>query len=571
MVEPLDDVLARLQVMMRERSATTGDLSAILGILITGVTSGEYPVEEGTELILTVWNALVVTAQTTRTNLVNATWQLHYDARYAPPRGSPPADFLAFVIAHHLGPEGAPPVLVRSVDASPRYSLEGIRDLQEYYEQIQEFTGYTPRRGEIGPSQPEQPPGREEEEERRQPPPSSLPRVTFGPQATPTGPPSNAGASLWAGMNPQTRLDVLDIALGIVNATERQRYAAMPWERLPAYLRGLISERRQDITNYLQRREREPEPAGPGAAAPPPPPPPPAPSLPPPVETSPPPTAPAPPPPPVEPPPSARRELPPITVAEALRPPYLEDFTTFPRGTVTRRPSGTLDGLAPAEVDIIPELTRAIRTGNFSRCYVFGGPAGLGKTTLAYAFVRTYLRDYGRRHNIPGFGAPDVPLSQYGVVIFGPDQMAGGVDFVLRRVIPAMRTMPMGSPPGVRRFVVLDDISTLSPEAQERLLVPMEETARNTTLIFTANRTSNLIEGMVSRCLSGFFLFRQPTPTQISSAVRNTIVRLGAPFPNTEAEVAKVMARQPESIRDAMDYLVQDYGELREEGANGAG
>jgi len=562
--EPLDRVLAQFQQLLKGGHPTTGDLSHILGILIRGVTNGDYLPEEGTEAILTVWTALVATAQATRQNLVDATWSIHHDSRYAPPRGAPPANFLAFAIAHNIGKAGIPEVLVRSVQATPPYALEGIRDLEDYYLQIQEGIGFTPTRTE---STPPPPPFSGEEAPRRptQPPP----KVTFGP-APPSQPSRvnpNAGAGLWAGMSPATRLDVLDIALGIVNAAERQRYSQLPWERLPAFLRQTISERVGDITQYLRNREREIEEKGTGPAAPPQPPPPPSPPA---APPPPPPSAPAPSPPTRRPrgrAKPAKPELPPITVAEALRPPYLEDITIFPKGTVTRRPSETLTNIVPTEVDIVAELTRAIRTGNFSRCYVFSGPPGLGKTTLAYAFVRSYLRDVGRRRGIPDLGKPSIPLEAQGITIFGPNDMASGVDFVLRRVIPSLRTQPIGLPPGVRRFIILDDVSLLSQEAQERLLVPMEQASRNATIIFTANNTSRLIPGMVSRCLSGFFVFRPPTPPQIMSAIRNTIVRLGSPFPDTEQEVTKVMARHPESIRDAMDYLIQDYGELRA-GAN---
>ena len=265
-------------------------------------------------------------------------------------------------------------------------------------------------------------------------------------------------------------------------------------------------------------------------AGPPPPPPPPAPEVPPPI-----------------PPPSPTRTVPlPIEelTAEVLRPKYLDDFVTWPT--------------------IVNTLRSDVRSRQFSRCYLLVGRAGTGKTSLAYALPRTYLREEGRRRNDPSLGAPDTPIQSEGVAVFTPEQMAEGqTELVRTKVRMALTTRPFGAL-ALHRFIVLDDVAKLSAEAQDTLNTLLERMSGNSSVIITANVLSpdQLRPGLRSRCAARTFNMMGLNPQDIERALLRVAEKYHLTSPRLADLVRSNALRSEGDLRVALDLFLSD---LREE------
>ncbi len=239
--------------------------------------------------------------------------------------------------------------------------------------------------------------------------------------------------------------------------------------------------------------------------------------------------------------PSAPPERPTLEqlTAEALRPQYLEDFVTWPM--------------------IVRTLQQDVRTRNFSRCYLFAGPAGVGKTSLAFAIPRTYLRDEGKRRGMPELGAPSTPIESEGVAVFSPDQMAAGqTELVRTRIAGALSTRPFGAA-GLHRFVILDDVGKLSAEAQDALNRVLEKFAGHSTVIITANADlKSLQPGLRSRCAARTYPFGKLKTPDIVNALLAVAKKNDLQNPRLE-QLAQTSAEQGGGdLRAALDIFLSD-------------
>jgi DNA polymerase-3 subunit delta' len=138
--------------------------------------------------------------------------------------------------------------------------------------------------------------------------------------------------------------------------------------------------------------------------------------------------------------------------------------------------------------------TLALLTGETKRpghAYLFVGPAGVGKATVAQQFAAHLVCDDERgiarvlRHNHPD------------VTIIGPDgKMALGVEQA-RAVIAQSTLHPVESD---RKVFIFDDASLMTDAAANALLKTLEEPSASTVMILVAESEHDLPITVASRC-----------------------------------------------------------------------
>ncbi|MGM5482687.1 MAG: replication factor C small subunit [Nanobdellota archaeon] len=118
---------------------------------------------------------------------------------------------------------------------------------------------------------------------------------------------------------------------------------------------------------------------------------------------------------------------------------------------------------------------------------LFSGPAGVGKTTLAFVIARQLFGE-NFRANVLELNASD----------------ERGIDVIRSKVKDFARTRAIGDVPF--KIIYLDECDALTREAQQALRRTMENYTQTTRFILSCNYSSKIIDPIQSRC--AVFRFR---------------------------------------------------------------
>src|SRR5918994_4905866 len=141
-------------------------------------------------------------------------------------------------------------------------------------------------------------------------------------------------------------------------------------------------------------------------------------------------------------------------------------------------------------------LSTALDSGQPSHAYLFHGPAGTGKRTVARAFAAELLAEGspdpdGARARVMRGAHPDLTwVAPTGAHVMRVDDVEGPV------VAAATRT-PFEAR---RRVFVLERVDTMNDEVANRLLKTLEEPAAFVHLILLTSALGRVLETVVSRC-----------------------------------------------------------------------
>jgi DNA polymerase-3 subunit delta' len=156
-------------------------------------------------------------------------------------------------------------------------------------------------------------------------------------------------------------------------------------------------------------------------------------------------------------------------------------------------------------------LDRAVQDGSPAHAYVFSGPEGVGKRTVALEFAaalnctapsdkpcgacRPCLDTLAGRH-------PDVELVEPGGLCDEPEHRdhADSRDLRICQVRRLERVLSLSPYGGGRRVAIIDAADTLRTEAANAFLKTLEEPPANTVIILLVERDERLPETVLSRC-----------------------------------------------------------------------
>lgn len=160
-------------------------------------------------------------------------------------------------------------------------------------------------------------------------------------------------------------------------------------------------------------------------------------------------------------------------------------------------------------------LNRALDSGRLAHAYLFAGPDGVGKTTLALDLAANLLcrkpRADGPCDACPGCvkfhsgNHPDFTRIRPEGATIKIDQIRG-----LKK---ALSYSPFESE---RRVVLIEEVQTMRREAANSLLKLLEEPPPDNLLVLISNTTGGLLDTLVSRCQVIPF---SPLPIDVASAI----------------------------------------------------
>jgi DNA polymerase-3 subunit gamma/tau len=209
---------------------------------------------------------------------------------------------------------------------------------------------------------------------------------------------------------------------------------------------------------------------------------------------------------------------------------------------------------------ITETLKQEVATGHLAHAYLFAGPRGVGKTTLARILAKAV------NCAKPAAGEPDSRCASCAAITVGRSldvvevdaASQTGVDHVRANIIEGART-----PPGASKYKVfiIDEVHMLSLSAFNALLKILEEPPAHALFILATTEVHKVPETVISRCQRFDF---PPLPADvIAERVRDLARREGLTIDDAVAETLAYRAQG--SVRDAESSLakLQALGEKR--------
>ena len=203
-------------------------------------------------------------------------------------------------------------------------------------------------------------------------------------------------------------------------------------------------------------------------------------------------------------------------------------------------------------------LANAIQSGRIAHAYLFTGPRGTGKTTLARIFAKCLNATGGPRVDFPDDDARTIEITEGRAldVLEIDGASNNGVDQV-RELRDTCRFAPASSK---FKIYIIDEVHMLSTAAFNALLKTLEEPPAHVKFLFATTDPEKVLATILSRC-QRFDLRRIPVPLIVShldSIARKEGVKIDATALHAIARGADGGMRDAEST---LDQLISFCGE----------
>ena len=199
-------------------------------------------------------------------------------------------------------------------------------------------------------------------------------------------------------------------------------------------------------------------------------------------------------------------------------------------------------------------LMRAIREDKVAHAYLFAGPRGTGKTSMAKIFARAINCEHGPTdHPCNECSACKSILSGQSMDVLEIDAASNrGIDEV-RALRESVKFMPVE---GRKKVFIIDEAHMLTTEAWNALLKTIEEPPSHVMFIFATTEIEKLPVTIVSRCQR--YTFRRITSDDIAQRLSYVAEKEGFGLDPAAAQLIAVHADG--GLRDALSILDQCAG-----------
>lgn len=199
-------------------------------------------------------------------------------------------------------------------------------------------------------------------------------------------------------------------------------------------------------------------------------------------------------------------------------------------------------------------LMRAIREDKVAHAYLFAGPRGTGKTSMAKIFARAINCEHGPTdHPCNECSACKSILSGQSMDVLEIDAASNrGIDEV-RALRESVKFMPVE---GRKKVFIIDEAHMLTTEAWNALLKTIEEPPAHVMFIFATTEIEKLPVTIVSRCQR--YTFRRITSDDIAQRLSYVAEKEGFGLDSAAAQLIAVHADG--GLRDALSILDQCAG-----------
>jgi len=199
---------------------------------------------------------------------------------------------------------------------------------------------------------------------------------------------------------------------------------------------------------------------------------------------------------------------------------------------------------------IVKTLTNAIRTGKIAHAYLFAGPRGTGKTTIAKLFAKAINCEHFKEESCDQCRSCKAYLEGNHPDIVELDAASNnGVDDV-REIIEQVPYAPLL---GKYKVYIIDEVHMLTTQAFNALLKTLEEPPAHVVFILATTDPQKVIPTVLSRCQR--YNFSKISLYEIRKRTAEILDKEQIPY---EEKAVEEIARMAEGgMRDALSLLEQ--------------
>ncbi|MDO4596546.1 MAG: DNA polymerase III subunit gamma/tau, partial [Coriobacteriaceae bacterium] len=209
---------------------------------------------------------------------------------------------------------------------------------------------------------------------------------------------------------------------------------------------------------------------------------------------------------------------------------------------------------------IVSTLEHAVREGRLSHAYLFCGPRGTGKTTMARILAKSLLCQGSEAARAEGASGcmPDGTCPECEAIAAGthPDvyeldaASRTGVDSIREEIVNSVSFAPVR---GVYKVYIIDEVHMLTTAAFNALLKTLEEPPSHVVFVLCTTDPQKILETILSRCQR--FDFHRISNEDIVGRMRYICEQEGFEYSDEALDLVARHARG--GMRDALSTLEQ--------------